>query len=681
MPKYGTQDIRNILIAGHVHSGKTTLVESLLYKAGAIGAPGNVEKGTAVCDFDPEEKEHRHSLNSALVSLDYAGKHINLIDSPGMPDFAGHALAAVHAVETAAIVVSASAGIEMMTRRLMERAAEQKLCRILVVNKMDHENIDLPGLVAQLRETFGDSCVPINLPAGKGTAVADVFDHESGQSDFSSVGEAHTQIVDRIVEVDEQLMAKYLEAGKVTHEELHAPFEKALREGHLIPICFVSGRSGAGVKELLDIFADLMPNPTEGNPHPFIHGHDGHTEPLGYDADPDKHLIAHVFKVTSDPFVGQLSIFRIHEGTVKKDTQLYIGDARKPFKVGHLFKLQGKEHVEVDAGIPGDICALAKVEEVHYNDVLHDSPIHGHVQLKPPAMPTPMAGLAIEARSRGDEPKIAKALAAMEAEDPCFKMERSAEIGQTVIRGLGDMHLRILLEKMKNRYGVEVNTRPPKIAYRETVVSKAEGHYRHKKQTGGAGQFGEVYLRVEPMERGAGFEFSNDVFGGTIPVQFIPAVEKGVRQVLTEGCVAGYPVQDLRVSVYDGKHHPVDSKEIAFIIAGRNAFKDAVHKARPTILEPIVNLEVTVPESKMGDIAGDLSGKRGRILGTDTAPGGMTLVKAQAPLAELGQYQNQLKSVTGGQGSYTMEFSHYEPVPPPIQQQLIAQYKPRAEEE
>jgi elongation factor G len=681
MPRYGTQHIRNIAIVGHAHSGKTTLVETLLHHAGAIAAPGSVEKGTTVSDFDKEEKEHQHSLNSAVVSVDHSGRHINLIDTPGMPDFAGHAIAAMPAVETVAVVINAQAGIEMMTRRLLERAADRKLCRMIIINKIDAENIDLESLLAQIREVFGESCVPINLPAQGGKAVADVFDHASGEADFSSVAEAHTQIVDRVVEVDEDLMARYLETGKVSHEELHAPFEKALREGHLVPVCFASARTGAGIAELLEIFADLMPNPTEGNPQPFIHGEPPHTEPLQYDADPGKHVIAHIFKVTTDPFVGKLGIFRIYQGTVKKDTQLYIGDARKPFKVGHLFKLQGKEHKEVDAGIPGDICAVAKVEEIRFNDVLHDSPAHGHVHLAPIEFPMPMSGFAIEGKSRGEEQKIARALTAMEAEDPCFRVERATESHETVIRGMGDMHLRIILEKMKNRYNVEVTTRPPRIAYRETIAGKAEGHYRHKKQTGGAGQFGEVFLRVEPAAAGAGFEFVNDVFGGTIPSQFIPAVEKGVRQVLTEGCIAGYPLQDVKVSVYDGKHHPVDSKEVAFVIASRNAFKDAVNKAKPTVLEPIVTLEITVPEGNMGDIAGDLSAKRGRIQGTDTLPGGMVVVKAQAPLAELTQYQSQLKSVTGGQGSYTMDFSHYEPVPPHVQQQLVAAYKPRAEDE
>ncbi len=683
MPKYTTAAIRNIAITGHAHSGKTTLIEALLARSGAIGAAGSVERGSTSCDFEPEEKEHKHSLKSAVVSLDFEGRHINLIDAPGMPDFLGHALAALSAVETVAVVINARAGIEMVTRRMMEQAAIRKQCRIIIVNKID-DATNLPALVEHIQQTFGPECLPINLPANGAKEVHDVFDHDSGEADFSSVSAAHQRIVEQIVEVDEKLMEKYLEAGaNVKPADLHDPFEKALRENHLVPILFTSGRTGAGLADLLHFLAHLAPNPTEGNPQPFEHGEAPHTAPLLYDADPTKHVIAHVFKVTTDPFVGKLGIFRIYQGTVKKDSQLYIGDSRKPFKVGHLFKVQGKEHREIDAGIPGDIAAVAKVEDIHFGHVLHDSIAHGHVHLSHTLnnFPKPMAGLAIEAKARGDETKIGRALTALTAEDPCLHVDHSNENHEVVIRGLGEMHLRVMLEKMRNRYNVDVNTKPPRIAYRETIAGKADGHYRHKKQTGGAGQFGEVWLRVEPLPRGAGFEFVNDTHGGSIPGPFIPAIEKGVRQVLAQGCIAGYSMQDIRVSVYDGKYHDVDSKEIAFIIAGRNAFKDAVLKARPQILEPIVNLEISVPERNMGDIAGDLSAKRGRIHGTDTDGGGQLLITAQAPLAELTQYQSQLKSVTGGAGSYTVELDHYEPVPPHLQQQLAAAFKPRVEED
>jgi elongation factor G len=522
--------------------------------------------------------------------------------------------------------------------------------------------------------------LPINLPSDGGKAVVDCFFNPSGSADFSSVEEAHTRIIDQVVEVDEDLMTVYLDQGDVSPQQLHDPFEKALRESHLIPVCFVSARSGAGIGELLDVFSNLMPNPKEGNPPVFIKGEGADAQPVSSESDPAKHVLAHVFKVSVDPFVGKLGVFRIHQGTVTKDTQLYIDDARKPFKVGHLLKLQGKEHKEVDAGIPGDICAVAKVEDIRFDAVLHASHDEDHYHLRPMELPKPMVGLAIEPTKRGDEQKISEAMHKLAAEDPCFVVEHNAAMNETVIRGLGDLHLRVMLEKMQDRYSAEVKTRPPKIPYRETIRTNAEGHHRHKKQTGGAGQFGEVFLRVEPLPRGGGFEFVNKLVGGVIPNQFIPAVEKGVRQIVESGAITGYPMQDIKVTVYDGKHHSVDSKEVAFVAAGKKAFLDAIQKAKPIALEPIVNIDVIAPGANMGDITGDLSGKRGRISDTQTLPGRMVSIKGQVPLSELNNYQSKLKSVTGGQGSYTIEFSHYDPVPPNIQQQLKAEFKPGKEE-
>jgi elongation factor G len=680
MPSYTTENIRNIALVGHAVSGKTTLTEMLLHKAGTVNTPGSVEKGDTVADFDPEEKEYQHSLSAAVVNIDHNGIHVNLIDTPGYPDFIGHSLTVLPAVETAAVVISASAGIEMIAQRMMERARERKLCRVVIVNKIDASDIDLPALLERIQESFGRECLPINLPSEGGKAVVDCFFNPTGNSDFSSVAEAHTRIVEQVVEVDEELMTVYLEQGGVSPEQLHDPFEKALREGHLVPVCFVSARTGAGVPELLNVITTLMPNPNEGNPEPFLRGKAGNTEEVYAEPDPAKHVLAHVFKVSVDPFVGRMGVFRIHQGTVTKDTQLYINDARKPFKVGHLFKVRGKEHQEIDAGIPGDICAVTKVEDIQFDAVLHDSHDEDQYHVTPVSLPQPMVGLAIEPTKRGDEQKISSSLQKLAAEDPCFVIEHHAAMNETVIRGLGDLHLRVILEKLKGRYNVEVNTRPPKIPYRETIGTSAEGHHRHKKQTGGAGQFGEVYLRVEPLPRGSGFEFVDAVVGGVIPNQFIPAVEKGVRQVLESGAIAGYPLQDIRVTLHDGKHHPVDSKEVAFVTAGKKAFIDAIKKAKPMALEPIVNIEVLAPEGNMGDIAGDLSGKRGRISNTESLGGGMIAIKGQVPLSELNNYQSKLKSVTGGQGTYSMEFSHYEPVPPNIQQQLMAEYKPGQEE-
>ncbi len=683
MPDYTTQDIRNVALVGHGGTGKTVLAEAMLYKAGAIAAMGEIARGTTVCDFDPQEKEHQHSLATAIASLDVNGKHVNLLDTPGYPDFLGRALIALPAVETVAVVIDARSGIEMSTRRMMEAAAERGLCRMIIINKIDADDADLEVLLSQIKQDFGSECLPINLPADGGKAVADCFfDPSDGDTDFSSVSEANTHIIDQVVEVDEELMELYLEQGEeLAPEKLHDAFEQALREGHLVPVCFTSGEKGTGIAELLEIIARLMPNPTEGNPPPFVRGADEGGARIVIEPDAEKHVLAHVFQITIDPFVGKLGIFRIHQGTISKDSQLFVGEGRKPFKVGHLFKIQGKDHNEIDAGIPGDICAVAKVDELFFDCVLHDS--HEEDEIHPIALklPAPMFGLAIETRNRGDEQKLSDALHKLSAEDPCFVVEHHASLNETVIRGLGDLHLRMVLEKMSARYNVEVECHPPKIAYRETIRKVAEGHYRHKKQTGGSGQFGEVYLRVEPLERGGGFEFVNKIVGGVIPHQFIPAVEKGVRQVLDSGAIAGYPLQDVRVTVHDGKSHAVDSKEVAFVAAGKKAFLDAIDKAKPIVLEPVVDIHVTVPQENMGDITGDLSSKRGRISGTATGSGSMLTVSGQVPLSELDSYQSELKSVTGGAGSYSMEFSHYDPVPAMIQKQLAAEFRPAADDD
>lgn len=681
MVSYTTESIRNIALVGHGAAGKTTLVESILYHAGKLATPGAVEKGNTVCDFDPQEKVHQHSLDVALVNLDYAGAHINLIDTPGFPDFLGQAIAVLPAVETVAVVINAQAGIEAVTQRMLERAAERQQCRMIIVNKIDAENVDLSGLLEQIQDSFGKECLPINLPANKAASVVDCFFNAGGDSDFSNVAAAHSALIDQVVEMDEDLMALYLEQGEdLQPEQLHAPFEKALRESHLIPICFVSARTGAGVKELLDVFVKLLPNPAEGAPEPFLKGEGGAAGELRAVPDPRQHAVAHVFKVLIDPFIGKLGIFRIHQGTITKDSQLFIGDGRKPFKVGHLFHMHGKEHPEVAVGVPGDICAVAKVDDIHRDVILHDSHDEDQIRLRPLRFPTPLFGLSIRAATRGDEQKLSDTVHKLLEEDPCLTLEHNTHTKETVLRGLSDLHLRITLEKMQQRYNLQVETKPPKIAYKETIGQNAEGHHRHKKQTGGAGQFGEVFMRIEPLPRDAGFEFVSEVVGGTIPTSFLPAVEKGVREALQEGAIAGYPMQDVRAIAYDGKYHPVDSKEIAFITAGREAFLNAVGKARPIILEPIVNLEVRTPADCVGAITGDLSSRRGRIAGTDAGPRGMSIINAQVPLAELEGYESQLKSMTGGHGSYNIELSHYDPVPGDIQQKLQAAYKKQQQE-
>jgi elongation factor G len=687
MAKYTTESIRAIALVGHGGAGKTTLAEALLFKSGAITTKGSVERGSTVCDFDPQEKTAGHSLNSALANFVWEGVHVHLIDTPGYPDFAGQATAALAGVDTALVVINAQTGIELATERMMHAAEARGLARMIVINKIDADNVDLPGLVGEIRERFGKQCLLLDLPAHDRNDVVEVLEHAAGDADFDSIADAHRQLIDQLVEEDESLLARYLEEGTdpaVT--ELHTPFEKALRSGHLVPILFASARTGAGIPELLHVLATLAPNPAEGNPPLYYRGAPGQPgEAFDSLPDPSLHVLAHVFKIIVDPYMGKVGVFRVHQGTVRKDSQLFIGEGRKPFKVAHLYQLQGKDYVEVDEMLPGDVGAVAKVEEIEFDAVLHDSHDEDDIHVRPLEFPRPMQGLAVETKRKGDEQRLFDILHKLELEDPCFEVERHPTTHETVIRGLGEMHLRYKLEKMASQYRMELDTRLPLIPYRETITAGAEGHCRHKKQSGGAGQFGEVYLRIEPLPRGTGFEFVDGVKGGVIPGVFMPAVEKGVRQALSDGVVAGFPVQDLRVVIYDGKTHPVDGKEVAFISAGRKATVEAIRAAAPIVLEPIVNIEVSTPENAMGDIAGDLSSRRGHVTGTQGSQSarrqGMVSVSGEVPLAEISDYASRLKSLTGGQGAYNIEFAHHAQVPPQVQSKLAASFRPRDEEE
>ena len=677
MSDYNAEDVRNIALVGHAGAGKTTLVEALLAAVGSIPEPGSIAKGTMVCDTDDMEKELKHSLDVGITGFTAHGKHVNLLDTPGFPDFLGRTLSVLNAVETAAIVINAENGIEPMSLRQWKAADNRGLCRMFIVNQIDAEGVDLADLTAQIKETFGSECLPINLPADGGKRVIDCFFNPSGEgADFSSVAEAHSQIIDQVVEVDEALMELYLEQGEdLQPEQLHDPFETALREAHLIPICYCSAATGAGIAELLEIMVRLMPNPAEGNPPPFMKGEGADMKPVQVSPDPGLHAIAHVFKIINDPFRGRISILRVHQGRVAANSQLFIGDARKPFKVNHLYRVHGAELNEVDEGVPGDILAVTRVDDIDFDSVLHDSHDEDHFHLSSIECPVPLFGLAVNVVKRGEEQKLTDALNKLRSEDPCFHIEHNASANETVMRGLGQLHLKVLMRRLSEQFHVDIETHPPSIPYRETITAKAEGHHRHKKQTGGAGQFGEVWLRIEPLEPDGGFEFVDATVGGCIPNQFIPSIEKGVRQVLEEGAIAGHPLQDVRVTVYDGKSHPVDSKDIAFATAGKKAFIEAIDKARPAILEPIVKIRVTAQDSAMGDLAGDLSSRRGRINGSEAKSRGRIVLEGEVPLAELADYESRLKSITGGEGSYAIELSHYSPVPGNIQQQLAAAYQ------
>ena len=673
--------IRTLALVGPAAAGKTSLAEALLASSGAIQVAGSLERGSTVSDFDPLERRLQHSLNSAVMHTQWRGSRIHLIDTPGAADFVGQSLPALEAVETAVVVISAVNGIEPMALRMMQQAAERGLDRLIVVNKIDAPEVDLAALLADIQATFGKECLPLNLPQsapdGGAMQVLDCFFNREGDSDLGPVAAAHRALVEQVVEVDADFVERYLEAGDIDASELHAPLEQALREGHLVPVCFVSARSGAGVQALLDVIHHLLPHPGEGNPPDFLNGEGDKAVLMHARPDPSLHVLAHVFKVTVDPYVGKLGVLRVHQGTISTGSQLYVGDSRKPFKVAHLYRLQGKNHVEVAQALPGDICAIAKVDELHFDAVLHDAAEDEHIRLLPLPFPLPVHGLAIAPKRRGDEQRLWEILGKLVDEDVCLRLEHVADTHESVLFGLGELHLRTLLDRLREVHRFEVETRPPRIAYRETATAPAEGHHRHKKQSGGAGQFGEVFLRVEPLPRGEGFEFVDAVRGGTIPGTYIPAVEKGVREVLAAGAISGHPVVDVRVTVYDGKHHSVDSKEIAFVTAGRKAFMAAMREARPIVLEPIAQLEITVPTGAVGDITGDLASRRGQVAGTRQGLGEQLVIDGQAPMSELAGYQTRLNAMTSGAGQYRLTLSHYEAVPPAVQQQLTAGWQAR----
>ncbi len=672
------RDFRNIILLGHGGCGKTTISEVILHTTGATTRLGTVEEKTTVSDYDEDEKERGHSIQASVLHASYKGKTINIIDAPGYPDFIGGALQAIPAADAALLVINAASGIEVNTRKFWQAAKDAGKPVIIVINKMAAENADIPALLKAIKETFGNQCKCANLPDSAHSAVIDCMAGDSGSSPLMDVAEAHTQILESIIEADEQLMEAYLGGEQIGPDKIASVFVKAMMAETIVPIVFTEAKKQTGVKELLDLIVNCVPAPDQAKPMKLKNAQ-GTVEIKPDIAGP---LAGFVFKISFDSRSNmKFSYIRILSGQLKSDTAMLRNDDRKSIRPGHVLKPQGADTPETPAGIAGDIVCLAKIEELKAGDLIHDGKFSGTFEL--PKLPEPMFGLALEPASRGDEQKLSTALDKLTTEDPCLKVARDSQTKELVISGLGDLHLRVVLSKMDKRYKLQVNTKPPKIPYRETITIKAEGHYRHKKQTGGAGQFGEVYLRVEPGERGMDptMQYTWDIFGGSIPGQYEAPIIKGIWDIMESGPVAGFPMQDVKVSIYDGKHHPVDSKEVAFRAAGKGAFRDAVMKAKPVLLEPIVNIEITVPAENMGDITGDLSSRRGRVQGQDMLPGSMMVIKAQVPLAEVSNYNSQLKSVTGGQGSYSMELSHYEPVPPNVQQQIIAQYGKKVQQE
>ena len=682
MSNYLTENLRTLALVGHGSCGKTTLIEAMLFRSGMIAEPGSVEKGNTMCDNDALEKEVGHSVRLSVAHIDTAMPNltpvrIHVLDTPGYPDYIGQDLSALDAVKSVAAVIDASKGVDPFTKRMMDVAAERKLCRMIVVNKFDLPDTDLEKLLADLREVWGPGVIPINLPTANRAHVIDCFEREDGEADIMSVAEVHRAFIERIVEEDDAALERYLEDGGVDPRRLHPLITKALREGHIIPVCFVSAKNLIGIRDFMKVIIRHLPSPAEANEALFVRS-DG--SPLHTVPDKDLPVIAQVFKIVNDPFVGKIAVFRVHQGTIRRDSTLFADDGKKPFKIAHPLILQGKNTSETDTLSPGDIGAVAKIEDLHYGSVLHGDPAYADVTMIRLPFPRPMFGLAIRPANRGDESRLSDALDKMLSEDPTMAIEHDAQLNETVIRGISEMHVRSILDRMRLHFKVEVETHTPSVPYRETIAHEALGHARHKKQTGGAGQFGEVYLRIEPLPRNAGIEFVDQVKGGAIPYNFIPAVEKGVREALEQGFLAGFPIQDVRVTVYDGKSHPVDSKEVAFVSAGRKAVLDALAQADVQILEPVVKLEVVSPNAHMGDITGEIASRRGQVTDTDTQPDGDIVLTASVPLAELEGFASRLAALSQSTATWSMEFERYAEVPTQKRQALSAAYCRREED-
>lgn len=673
MALHQPSDIRNIAFMGHSGSGKTSLAEALLHKTGVTNRLGSVPDKTSILDYAEDEQESSHSIDSSLCFVSHGGNHINVVDTPGANAFSGQAVAALAGVETGVLVLSAPAGIEVNSRKMMTRAGQYGIARMIVINKIDADNVNLEQLVETVQEFFGSACVPINLPASGGAKVIDCVANESGESDFGDVASAHEGLLEAIVGADDALMEKYL-GGETSDEEVLAHAARAAAGGNIIPICFTNARGDVGISELLDAIVRFAPSPVTGKRRTLV------TEEGEQPIEPkvDGPFVAQVFKVTSDAKSHiKYSVVRVHSGKLAGDGSVKTVNERKGMRLGQISRFMGAEHHEVEAASAGDIVAVAKLD-LQVGDVLFTD-TGGTIKM--PVAPKPMYSVAIESKNRGDEDKIGTALKKFTDEDPCFSVDRNNVTHELVISGVGDMHIRTILARMKSHFKLDVVTHPPKIPYRETITGTAKDvEYTHKKQSGGAGQFGKVVINLLPSERGEGYQFVDKIFGGAIDGPFRVSVDKGIKAQCQEGVLAGYPVVDVTVELIDGKTHPVDSKDIAFQIAGRGAFKEAFMKAKPVLLEPIVEIEVTVPRDVVGDIQGDLASRRGRPQGQEGLPGGLSVIRALVPLAEVSDYNSRLSSITGGQGSYSLEFSHYEAVPANVQQQIIDSHRKAAVE-
>jgi elongation factor G len=664
--------IRNVALVGHRGSGKTSLHEALLFEAGVVNRLGSVTEGTTVSDADPDEKARQMSISVALSSFQWQERKVNLIDTPGDSSFVADALGALRVCESAVFVVNAVMGVEVHTTRLWQRAAELDLARLVFVNMLDRERADFFRTLESLKSAFGQHVVATEIPIGSEHNVRGVIDlvdmkayEYNGASrencteipipdDLQAQAEEYREkLMDEVAENSDELMERYLEGEEISHEEIVTALKNGTNHGAIFPVtCGVATRNLA-TNRLLDAIVEDLPSPVK---HGGLAVGDVTLEPSE-----DKELFAYVFKTRADPFAGRINLFRVYQGLINHDSHVLNTRSHSKERIGQLLSFEGTQTPHVTEFGPGDIGAVAKLKETKAGDWLasRDEPI----QMPSIKLPAPVMAFAVEPKTKGDEDKVFTALRRLQEEDPTIDLHRDPQTGEQIVAGLSQVHVEVIVERLKSRFGAEVNLKPPRVPYQETIRKAAKAHGRHKKQSGGRGQFGDCHIEIEPLESGSGFEFVNAIKGGVIPTSFIPAVEKGVLEAMSEGVVAGYPVKDVRVRVYDGSYHTVDSSEMAFKVAGSQAMKQAMEQAGPVLLEPIMQVSVNAPEDSVGDVIGDLNSRRGRPLGMEPVGGGMTEVKAEVPMAEMLSYAPDLRSITGGQGEFTMEFLRYEEVP------------------
>ena len=678
---YELADIRNLILLSHFQAGKTSLTEALLFNAGAISRLGKVTQGTTTTDYSRDEIERKISIDVGFAYADYKDKRIHLVDTPGYADFIGDLIGGMWAADSALIVVDAVRGIEAGTEKMWKRADKMNLPRMIFINKLDKENADFDKVQEAIIKRFGKKCILFTYPVGQGASFKEVVNLitagnlDSLGDDKARASKLKEALTESIAESDDSLLEKYLEGNELSKEEIVLALRSAVLNKKIVPVFVGSALQNIGIRELLEAVCDYLPGPPKDSPRKGKNPDNGGTTEKK--AGESGTFCGQVIKTISDPYVGQLTIFKVFSGRLESNTSFYNSSTRTKERIGQLYQLQGKEQRPKQTASTGDIAAVSKLKNTRTGDTLCDE--KSKIIFAPFRFPEAAISRAVKPRSRGDEGKISGALHKLTSEDPTFVLSRDAQTNEQIILGLGNLQIDVMVTRLKNRFHVEIDLGTPKVAYKETVLANADSKYRHKKQSGGAGQFAEVWLRIEPLERGKGFEFVNDTVGGSIPAALVISCEKGIRSAITQGVLAGCPIVDVRAIVYDGKTHPVDSKDIAFQIAAREAFKQAFVKAKPIILEPIMELEISVPSEYMGDITGNLNSRRGRILGMDAGDTSQT-VRAHVPLAEVFKYASELKSMTHGRGAYTMKFSHYIQAPAKVQENIIAKFKQERQE-